>query len=384
MRKTLTVCFVSSLLILTGDVVVATPAVSEVESRIPEHELLDVGVMVLDPGSDKKSYLLNGYEYINPALRESEAAFIAVHLMRTLQKTENFGLVRMMPRNSRSADLLVNGRIRTSSGRRLEIELEAVDATGRRWLKKVYKQKARPSSHILSFHSNVEPFQDVYDQFAADLIVEQRRRKAEELENLRWVTELRFAAQLAPGVFSDYLTLDRKGRIRLGRLPSEDDPMLARVRTIQTRDEFFLDLLTERYQGFYTSMDRPYDNFRATRYEVELALRDARAQHNLANARSLFGPPDQSVYERRRASNRATFFRRQVIAQAGYLDEIANSFATEVDPLKLELDGEVIRFEGTIEDQYRQWQELLERIFETETGMSASNKTFTDDLNASH
>ena len=67
-----------------------------------------------------------------------------------------------------------------------------------------------------------------------------------------------------------------------------------------------------------------------------------------------------------------------------YLDIISDTFATELDPLKLELDGEVIRFEGTIEDQYRQWQELLESIFETETGMSAKSKDFAEDLNSRH
>jgi hypothetical protein len=361
-----------------------TPLLSRTNPPIAEEDLLDIGIVALDPGIEKKSYLLTGYEYINPELRRSESSFIAIHLMRTLQATESFGLVRMMPRNAVAADLFVTGRIRESSGRRLALELEVVDSTGHRWLKKVYRQKAYPSSYSLAFHSDLEPFQEVYDQFAADLIHSQSRMKDPRLEEIRHVAELRFAAQLAPGIFGDYLELDRKGRIRLDRLPSRDDPMLARIRTIQRRDEFFLDLLTDRYQGFYTSMDKPYDNFRATRYEVELALRDARAQHNLANARSLFAPPDQSPLERHRAADRATYFRRQVARKAMYLDVISDTFATELDPLKLELDGEVIRFEGTIEDQYRQWQELLERIFETETGMSADNGAFSEDINARH
>ena len=360
------------------------PLRGEPVPRIPEEELLDVGVVTLDPGIKKKSYLLTGYEYINPGLRQSEASFIAIHLMRTLQETESFGLVRMLPSNSISADLFVTGRIRESSGRRLALELEVTDAMGHRWLKKTYKQKAQPSSYAMAFHENLEPFQRVYDEFAADLVLAQRRMKRGHLEDLRRVAELRFATQLAPGVFGDYLKFDRKGRLELDRLPSRDDPMLERIRAIQTRDEFFLDLLTERYQGFYASMDRSYDNFRATRYEVELALRDARAQHNLANAQSLLAPPNASDLERHRAADKASFFRRQVARQASYLDIISNTFATELDPLKLELDGEVIRFEGTIEDQYRQWQELLEKIFEAETGMSAENRAFAGDLNAHH
>lgn len=383
MNKSQKFCLALVLLLFAGDLRAEQSPASEASSWIPEHELLDIGITVLDPGAKKKGYLLMGFEYINPELRESESVFVAVHLMRTLQKTESFGLVRMMPGNYVSADLFVSGKIRTASGRRLELELEVVDATGRRWLSKVYKYKARPSSHILSYHSNIDPFQDVYDQFAEDLMAEQRRRKPKDLEDLRRVSELRFARQLAPGIFGDYLTRDRKGRVELNRLPSRDDPMLTRIRTIQTRDEVFLDLLTERYQGFYRTMDRPYDEFRATRFEVEVALKVIRSQANLANARAAFGPSDPASFGDRRAADRASFYRRQVAAQSAQLDEIATAFASEMGPLRLELDGEVIRFEGTIEEQYRQWQGLLEKIFETETGLSARNQAFVD-VNSGH
>ena len=36
----------------------------------------------------------------------------------------------------------------------------------------------------------------------------------------------------------------------------------------------------------------------------------------------------------------------------------------------IELDGETLHLEGSIEDQYDQWQRLLEKIFESETGFS--------------
>lgn len=360
------------ILLSNGAPVLSSPSTG----AIPEDELLDIGIVVPDPGVEKKSYLLTGYEYVITDLRDSEAVFIAVHLMRTLQETERFGLVRVMPSNSISADLFIDGRIRESSGRRLALELEVVDATGRRWLKRTYKHKARPSTYAFAFHANLEPFQELYDEIAADLIKTRARMKAEHLENLRRIAELRFAARLAPGIFDGYLSRDRRGRLELDRLPSVDDPMLERLRAIQLRDEFFLDLLTERYQGFYRSMDRPYDDFRATRYDVEIALSKARAQSILANARLAYQPVDDSYHATRDVRRQLDFFRHQVAAQATYLDEIASAFATDMEPLKLELDGEVIRFEGTIEDQYRQWQELLEKIFEAETGMSAKTGDF--------
>ena len=373
------ICFALGLL-LAGLAVAGTGHGSTSEIWIEEGDLLDVGIMVFDPGSEKKSYLLTGYEYINPRLRDSEAAFMAVHMMKTLQETRKFGLVRMMPRNSVSADLFVEGRIRKSSGRRLVLEVRVIDATGRRWFKRSYKQKASPVSYAYSYHGKLEPFQEVYDQFAEDLIDAQSRMRSESLETTRRVAELRFAAQLAPGVFGDYLKTRPDGRVGVQRLPAREDPMLRRVRHIRTRDEFFLDLLAERYNDFYASMDKAYDEYRATSYDVELALSDARALATLANASVLFDRPNETYHERQRSLREIEFYRRQVAAQYEYLEEIAESFTAEVEPLKLELDGEVIRFQGTIEEQYSQWQELLETIFETETGMSARDRVFVGEV----
>ena len=352
--------------------------------QVAEDDLLTVGVRVFDPGSPKKSRFLAGNERVNLGVRRSEAAFVAVSLMRTLQWTGSFGLVRMVPRESKTVDLMVTGRIHHSSGRRLVVDLEVADATGGRWLDRRYKSKADDLTYAAVFLNEREPFQDLYDRFAADLVQAQNRIGLEHLEELRRVAELSFAAQLAPGIFGDYLRVDRKGRLDLERLPSRDDPMLARVRKIQTRDEYFLDLLTERFEDFYLTMVEPYDEFRSASYEAEIALRNARAQANLANVRPLFGPRNDSPVHVRHRSKKEQYFRRQAAASARYLEDISQVFALEIDPLRIELDGEVIRFAGTIEEQYAQWQKLLEQIFETETGLSATRRLSQRDLSTRH
>ena len=349
---------------------------------LAEDELLDIGIQVFDPGIDQPSYQLTGFNPVNPDVRRSEAAFVAVHLMQTLQNTGRFGLVRMVPEGSVTVDLMITGQIHQSSGRRLALQFEVVDATGKRWLRRGYLQHADGYSYQQGFESNIEPYQALYDQFASDLIRAQGKKKRERLQEVRQVAELRFAAQLAPALFNDYLKTKKKGRVLLQRLPSHDDPMLARIRKIQTRDEFFLDLLTERYQDFYSTMDRAYDDYRATSFEVEMALRYARVQAYLANAQ-MFAPPRGGFPSgrSRMMSQREHYFRRQAALRARYLDDMAKSFAMVIEPLRLELDGEVIRFEGTIEDQYRQWQELLLEIFETETGLSVADESVSRDVN---
>lgn len=375
-----------ALVLWVSGLLVAPAWASKTVGPIAEEELLDVGIQVFDPGIAQQGYQLTGYERINPEVRRSEAAFVAVHLMRTIQETGRFGLVRMVPQESVTVDLMVTGRIHRSSGARLALEFEVTDATGRRWLRRGYLQHADPQSYTLGFDADLEPYQALYDQLATDLIRAQNRKKKKRLEEVRQIAELRFASQLAPTVFGDYLKTTRKGRIELLRLPAVDDPMLVRVRKIKARDEFFLDLLTERYEDFYATMDRAYDDYRATSYEVEMALRYARVQAYLANVQPMLDPRGGFRSRSPYASRREHHFRRQAALQARYLDDMAKSFAMVIEPLRLELDGEVIRFEGTIEDQYRQWQALLEEIFETETGLSTAEQpqVVELDLNARH
>ncbi len=339
----------------------------------PENELLDIGVQPFDPGLDRKWAFARAQERVQPEVRQAEATFLAVHLMRTLQSTERFGLVRMVPANTLTADLMVSGKIRYSTGRRLEIEITVVDATGRRWFKKSYKASAEAFSYAIRFQGTSEPFQRLYDQIAFDLIQEQKRFKKEYLSELRDVAELRYAAQLVPGVFGGYLTVGRKDRVQLERLPSRDDPMIARIRQVQAHNEFFLDLLTDRFQSFYDEMDETYDEYRASSYDVETELIDA-IRHYHANARPRMSDRgDFGSFDMWKA-RRAAYYRRRAAAQARYLDDIALNFSSVVEPMVIELNGETLRLEGSIEDQYDQWQEMLERIFENETGIPATPK----------
>ena len=372
-----------TLLIWVSGLFVAPAWASRAVGPIAEEELLDVGIQVFDPGIAQSGFQVSRYEQVNPDVRRSEAAFVAVHLMRTLQETGRFGLVRMVPRDSVTVDLMVTGRIQRSSGARLALEFEVTDASGRRWLQRGYLQHADPRSYAMELDSEIEPYQLLYDQLATDIVRAQNRKKRKRLEEVRQIAELRFAAQVAPTVFGEYLQTTRKGRIELQRLPAVDDPMLARVRKIRTRDEFFLDLLTKRYEDFYATMDRAYDDYRATSYEVEMAMRYAKVQAYLANGQALFGPRGGIRRRGPWASQREQYFRRQAALQARYLDDMARSFAMVIEPLRIELDGEVIRFEGTIEDQYRQWQELLEEIFATETGLPIAVQP-PHDVNARH
>lgn len=54
------------------------------------------------------------------------------------------------------------------------------------------------------------------------------------------------------------------------------------------------------------------------------------------------------------------------------LRKLARAFDNEVTETVLELEDMVIRLEGTIENQYEQWREMLKQIYRQEIGVGRS------------
>ena len=51
------------------------------------------------------------------------------------------------------------------------------------------------------------------------------------------------------------------------------------------------------------------------------------------------------------------------------IEEMETSFAAQVKPLVVELDGETVELTGSAETQYATWRRLLKDIYATETGL---------------
>jgi hypothetical protein len=55
------------------------------------------------------------------------------------------------------------------------------------------------------------------------------------------------------------------------------------------------------------------------------------------------------------------------------LEELGVSFAAEVEPTVLKVEGETIELTGSAEAKYEQWREVLGKLYQVETG----TETFT-------
>ena len=109
--------------------------------EIPDSELLDIGIRIFDPGLPENPDDWEE-EFVFPEVRKAEARYMPYVLKDTLQQTGHWGAVRVIPAESNSVDLTVEGEIVSSDGERLKVAIVATDSTGLVWLEKSYDDLA--------------------------------------------------------------------------------------------------------------------------------------------------------------------------------------------------------------------------------------------------
>jgi hypothetical protein len=352
------------------------------KAEIPESRLLDVAIDLFAPGVVEGEAAPQLKKGIRAAVRKSEARYFPIHLRDTLQSTGQWGAVRVVPGGSAWADVLVTGTIDKSNGKDLELRVTARDASGREWLSRKYKQAADPVAYAQERPADGrDPFQGLYNRVANDLVRARDKRKPSELEQVREVARLRFAAAMAPDPYRDYLVADRGGRTKVARLPAGDDPMMARLGAIRDRDHMFVDTLNEFYSDFYARMDSSYDEWRAFSYQEQLALDSINRVSRLKKilgAIAILGGLLLDPADDRSGVKDVLIIGGIAAVQSGFEDgkeagihraaltELADSFEGEVVPLVLDVDGKVVQLSGSAEAQFAKWRQLLRDIGATD------------------
>lgn len=390
LARGLGVCLMAALLVGCVSQTVTSNAVPEVntaKTQLPENQLLDVGIVIFDPGlEDDDSDLLY------PEVRRAEARYMPYLLMEAIQSSAAWGAVRVVPDEDQSMDLVVQGTIEQSHGEELRLHVLASDATGHAWLDKDYKSKAGRYSYSRTTRQRLDPFQTVYNQIANDLLKLLENLSSEEIATIRLINELRFARSFSPDAFDDHLEVDRKGNYRIKRLPANDDPMLLRVRKIRERDYLFIDTMQEYYASFNVQMDAPYQEWRKQSYEEAVALRELKAESTrrlIAGVAAVVagvaaaGSNNNST----RAGGNVALAAGGLLIKSGLekrtdaelhieaMEELSLSLESEIAPQIIELEDRTVTLTGSVQDQYQQWRELLRQIYQAEVGDLAEPPT---------
>lgn len=358
-------------------------ALERSESELPAAELLDVGIILFDPGIGEGDG--EAKSLVFPEVRRAEARYMPYHLKATLETSGQWGSVWVLPEKSDSVDVLVWGRIDHSDGLEVEIRAGAWDASGREWLNKSYRTRVPEKAYSKFRDQAQDPYQNVYNQIANDLLAARRKLPARELQALHEIAALRYAADLVPAAFDGYLAKDRKGVYSLQRLPATDDPMLSRMRAVQEREYAVMDTLNEYYASLYYDLAQPYEEWRKVSREETIRYEDLKRSamwRYLLGGAAILGAV---LYEGQGGSNSAITMvgvmggiegikagmgksAEANISREG-IREQGRSLEAEAEPLVVEVEGQMLRLTGSAEERYKEWRQLLREIYEKETGL---------------
>jgi hypothetical protein len=392
-------------LLLTGCVVHETRPLPKINatqagSEIPEGELLEVAVHVFDPGVPpeiaKNEQALNR-KRIYPDIRAAESRYVAMMLRGTLENSGQWGAVRVCPENLQFVDVSVSGKIVESTGAKLALQVTVKDSTGRVWVNnKQYATSADTGSYRTDAALKArDPFQNVYSEVANDMLTAREALTVQNRRDVRRVTQLEFAMDLAPQAMDGYLDHDQKGLVKVTRLPAADDPITTRIDRIRERDSGVVDTVNGYYANFADQMSDSYGQWRRASFEEiekeQRTLNQARTRTYLGAAAvvaSVFVPQQCGLYDYncRRVegavrtagaiggaasilSGLKKYSDAKTHAQA--LKELSESFQNEVAPQVVDVEGRTLKLTGTAEEQYREWRKLLHQMYLEENGTPA-------------
>ncbi len=353
----------------------------EIESettQLQDSKLLDVGILIFEEGEVTEKQ--QEKEGVHEDIRKAESRYMAYHLKETMQRANGWGAIRVLPTNSHIADVIVQGTIITSNGEKLVLQIQVDDSTGQLWFEKTYKASADEESYRY-VRPGREVYQYVYNRIANDIYRHRKKLTDKEMITIRNTSELRYASDISPDPFSNYITSDPNGESAITRLPADDDPMLGRVRKVREREFLFIDTINEHYSNFYNQMWDPYENWRKyylieaeQRRTVERRANQTKFLAAIVMVAGLFRGP-------------GLFTTGALIFKSGMdisdeaeihneaIRELGDSLQAEVSPMIIEIQGRTVELTGSIEEQYQKWRELLREIYLNETGFAFEDST---------
>lgn len=356
------------------------------DRALPEASLLDVGVQVFETAAITAAEARE--QNTDPKILEAEARYIPFLLKKTLQETGQWGAVRVVPARAEEVDVSLSGKIIESNGEKLRVEIKVADATGRKWFQNEYEAQATEQSYEAPDKKQArDPFQDLYNQVANDMLAYRQRLDASSVATIRRVAQLKFARSVAPDAFNGYLVQDRDGIFKVSRLPAANDPMFERVNRIRDREFMFIDTVNIYYGDLYDDMRLPYGQWRQSylqeldkKRELERKVWERRILGAAAiigaavvgsNSNSAGSVAAANIlviggYELIRSSGQIA---NDATVHEAALKELGASFKGDVAPVLADVEGRTLKLSGSVDAQYAQWRKTLQELFSAETGI---------------
>jgi len=296
---------------------------------------LNVSIAVFDPGVPENRSLHRDLQ-IFPRIREVEAKFLPFVLRETLVESGEWGAVRVVTEPDDAAEVAISGSI-------------------------VHSDDGPPADS----GETGSPYQALYDAIAKALLEARQQFDDRALGRITEISLLRYAAELSPSAFGQYLAEDEQGRYVLRRLPARSDPMLDRVERIRLTEYVITDTVDAKFRELHGEIASTYALWREYRRKsVEYDRQNAeRAQESGSAA-------PRGSYEaiKTRYDN---YKWDRVTAQER--DRLAIAFNNEVGPVVEAMEARIAELETWVDEKYAEWHRLLEELFDVETELNRAS-----------
>lgn len=329
-------------------------ALAATDSSPTVRPVLNVTIPVFDPGVPADPSQLRDLQ-IFPRIREIEAKMMPFLLRETLVQTGRWGAVRVATKPEPAAELQLLVTILRSDGDSLELQVRAVDATGEVWFDKPFTGAADDSSTAAS---RASPFRALYTDIAAALQAARVARDPQTLSRIQSTSLMRYARELAPSAFADFVQQSDDGTWRVLRLPARNDPMYKRIHTIRETEFLISDTVDAKYRDLNAKLARTYRVWRD--YRLKLVEYES---GNVRFAEAKPDPEDRGSWESIKHQYDSFKYDR-ITAQEQ--DRLAVAFNNEVSSTVAAMESRVAELDGWVDQGYLEWRSLLEDLFEVE------------------
>ncbi len=319
-------------------------AFSAEDSRKPTE--LNVSIAMFDPGIPADRSTHRALE-VFPRVRKIEALYLPFVLRNVLTSQREWGAIRVVPDSDVAAELLIHGAIVRSDGNILVLHIRAVDALGHVWVDRDFSGGT---------NDNV-----LYEEVAASLIAARGDLDSKALGDIVEISLLRYAQNLAPAAFDDYLQENPDDTFTIRRLPASNDPMVERIERIRGVEYVFTDAVDAKFRELSADVETVYDLWREYRRkfsqfkrEESLRVRTSPSDADRGSYESIIDRYDHYKWDRQAAEEQ---------------EKWAVGFENEMGPTITAIEERVAELEGWVEERYSEWQRILAELFEVETAL---------------
>ncbi|QJB56888.1 hypothetical protein [Pseudodesulfovibrio sp. zrk46] len=361
------------------------------EAEVAKAPRLDVIVPVFDPNlpdpNDKKKK--DKDEGLWPEVRRAEANRFAYKMKQALEETDSFGAVRVTPDATATGEIYVQGKILESNGMDVEIEITVTDISGHKWFSKKFSYEVDETFFATASNKGKDPYEPVFVEAAQYIVEELKDQDAKRAEDLQRLAKLRFGANFSEAYFAEYIE-EKRGKVYITAYPDSEDAMLNRLEAIRYRDQMFVDGLQDNYRAFNDKMNESYTVWQESALNEQIALAEVRKKSfgkavggillvalgvGLAVASGNGNAATQTtgaiagvtlgvvgaakLMEAADTAEEAEFHKES-------LNELGKSLDIELGPQVVEFNDQTEEITGSAKEQFGQWREFLQRIYEQE------------------